>query len=467
MIVACAAAADARASGPLQTGVMMNSEATFEDGHLSFDRARAAGASVVRLKLNWRSIAPAVRPAGFRADEPAEPSYEWAEVDRQVRFAARRGLQPMLNVFMAPDWATQPGTGPRGTFRPDPGQLRLFTLAAVRRYSGTFQGLPRVRYWIVWNEPNLHLYLNPQIENNRPASPAHYRLMVNQAALAIRSVRGNVVVAGATAPFRDLGVTHRNWGPLGFMRELLCLAPNGRKTCRQRISFDVWSHHPYTSGGPLRQAVLPDDVSLGDLPEMKKLLDAAVRNGTVHARVPVRFWITEFSWDTSPPDPHGVPLRLHARWTAEALFRAWRSGVSLFTWLTIRDNPFPQDAIQAGLYFRGATFARDRPKPALTAFRFPFVAFPQHAQNRVYVWGRTPGGRPAPVLVEQQFRGGWKRLDVVQANRHGIFQARFASHRTGFVRARTLDRNERALPFSLAHVADRRFNPFGESPLEP
>jgi len=446
---------------------MMNSEVALDDGHRSFDRARAAGATAVRIRVSWRVVAPTVRPPGFRADDPAEPAYQWEVIDRQVRFAAQRGLQPMLNLYMAPDWATQPGNGARGTVRPDATQLRLFTLAAVRRYSGTFQDLPRARYWMVWNEPNLHLYLNPQIENGRPASPAIYRRLVNESAQAIRTVPGNVVVAGATAPFRDLGVTDRQWGPLGFMRELLCVAPNGRRTCTQRVSFDVWSHHPYTSGSPLRKAVLRDDVSLGDLGEMKRLLDAAVRNGTVNSRGPVGFWITEFSWDTSPPDPYGVPLQLHARWTAEALFRAWRHGVSLFTWLTIRDNPFPQDAIQAGLYFRGATFAQDRPKPAVAAFRFPFVAFPQHAQKRVYVWGRTPAGRPARVLVEQQFRGGWKRLGILQANRHGIFEARFATHRTGFVRARTIDRNERALPFSLAHVPDRRFNPFGGAPLEP
>jgi hypothetical protein len=460
-------AADARASGRLQTGIYVNAESELEDGFRAFDRARNAGASVVRLHVNWRLIAPATRPQGFRADDPAEPAYRWESLDRSVRMARERGLEPLLTVYMAPDWASQSGPRPAGTIRPDPAQLRLFTLAAVRRYAGNFQGLPRVRYWMVWNEPNIWLYLNPQFENGRPFSPGLYRRMVNRAAQAIRTVPGNIVVAGGTAPFRDNSITRTNWGPLGFMRELLCVSPQGRKTCNQRIAFDVWSHHPYTSGGPQRKAVLPDDVSLGDLPVMKRLLDAAVRNRTVVSRAPVRFWITEFSWDTNPPDPQGVPLRLHARWTSEALFRSWQSGVSLFTWLTIRDNPYPGDPIQAGLYFRGPTFAQDRPKPALTAFRFPFVAFPQHAQKHVFVWGRTPAGRPARVLVEQQFRGGWKRLGVVQTNRHGIFRTRFSTHRTGFVRARTVDRSERAIPFSLAHVPDRRFNPFGEAPLEP
>ncbi len=65
------------------------------------------------------------------------------------------------------------------------------------------------------------------------------------------------------------------------------------------------------------------------------------------------------------------------------------------------------------------------------------------------------------MLVEQQFRGGWERLALLRTNGHGIFQARFATNKTGFVRARTADRGERAVPFSLKAVPDRFFNPFG------
>ncbi|HVM18170.1 MAG TPA: hypothetical protein VM290_11370 [Gaiellaceae bacterium] len=421
----------------------------------------------MRLKARWRAIAPEQRPPEFRPDDPGEPSYRWGALDRQVSLAVSRGLQPLVTVWSAPDWATPRGNALPGTLRPDPLEFHRFTRALVRRYSGTYEGLPRVRLWMAWNEPNLHLYLYPQVEGTTPVSPGLYRELVNQFAAAVRTVSGNVVIAGGTAPFRDLGVTNVAWGPLGFMRALLCVARTGARTCSSRIDFDVWSHHPYTSGGPRRKAALADDASLGDLAEVKALLQAAVRNGTIRSRQPVRFWVTEFSWDSSPPDPYGVPINLHARWVAEAIFRMWQNGVSLTTWLMLRDEPFPQHPLQSGLYFRGPTFAEDAPKPALSAFRFPFVAFPQHAKKRVFVWGRTPFGRAATVLVEQQFRGGWKRLGVVRTDRHGIFQTRFSTSRTGFVRARTLDRNERATPFSLANVRDRRFNPFGGAPLEP
>jgi hypothetical protein len=460
-----AAAAPAR----LDTGFALFGEEHAE-AEVVYPRLGEAGATTLRIVLNWRAVAPAGRtkPSSFDASDPLDAAYRWADFDRSLRIALSNGLTPIVNIYSAPQWAQGQGAGAAGTVRPSPAELGLFARAAAERYSGRFENLPRVRYWMVWNEPNLHLFLNPQFVGRQPVSPSLYRPMVNQMAQAVKSVhRDNVVIAGGTAPFRDLSITHTNWGPLGFMRELLCLDRNLRPKCRARVQFDVWSHHPYTSGGPTRKAVLPDDVSLGDLPEMRRVLQAGMRSGNVVSPRPPLFWVTEFSWDTRPPDPHGVPLALHRRWVAEAMFRMWQSGVSLVTWLSLRDQPLATSAIQAGLYFRGATLAQDRPKPSLQAFRFPFVAFPQHAQKRVYVWGRTPQGRQARVLVEQQFQGGWKRLGIVQTNRNGIFQARFATHRTGFVRARTVDRAERAAPFSLAHVPDRRFNPFGGRPLEP
>jgi hypothetical protein len=466
IVLVAAAAAQAR---PLQTAVFDPLEGPSANAAGVVERARAAGATAVRVIVAWESVAPATRGSSFDAANPFDPGYSWDRIDRQVALAAAQGLQPILAIVSAPRWAQPqaPPTG-HGPFRPDPVEFGRFARAAAERYSGSHPGLPRVRYWQVWNEPNLHIFLSPQFEGRTPVSPGWYRRMVNEMGAAVRAVHGdNLVVAGGTAPFRDLGVTHTNWGPLGFMRELFCLDRQLRRKCNARVRFDVWAHHPYTSGGPTRKAVLPDDVSLGDLGEMRKVLVAGARSGNVVSRGTPLFWVTEFSWDSSPPDRYGVPARLHARWTAEALYRMWTNGVTLVTWFLLRDQPFATSPYQSGLYYRGPTFAADRPKPSLQAFRFPFVAFPQHAQKRVYVWGRTPHGRQARVLVEQQFRGGWKRLGIVQTNRNGIFQARFATHRTGFVRARTVDRAERAAPFSLAHVPDRRFNPFGGRPLEP
>jgi hypothetical protein len=297
--------------------------------------------------------------------------------------------------------------------------------------------------------------------------------MVNAVADAVKTVHSdNLVIAGGTAPFRDLTpsvfVKNRDWGPLTFMRQLLCLSKALRPTCHKPVRFDIWAHHPYTSGGPTHHAVLPDDISLGDLPKMQAVLAAGAASGEIQSQGKVRFWVTEFSWDSNPPDPAAVPMWLLKRWVPEALYRMWATGISLVTWFSLDDVPAASGYYQGGLYFQRKIhppYAR-KPKPIREAFRFPVVAFPR--ANGVYVWGRTPGSSPARVEIEQRAGVTWRKLGAATASATGIFQRVFATHASGFVRARIVSTNEASLAFSLTAPPDRFFNPFGSTgPLEP
>jgi hypothetical protein len=143
---------------------------------------------------------------------------------------------------------------------------------------------------------------------------------------------------------------------------------------------------------------------------------------------------------------------------AEALYRMWSSGVSLVTWFTLRDQPVRTSPYQSGLYFRGSSLADDRPKPALTGFRFPFVAFPR-AKKNVFVWARTPTGKAATIVVEQRGSSGWRRLGAVRANSAGIASATLSARGRGPVRGRI--GGDASLPFSLVAPPDRIYQPFG------
>jgi hypothetical protein len=126
--------------------------------------------------------------------------------------------------------------------------------------------------------------------------------------------------------------------------------------------------------------------------------------------------VTEFAWDTNPPDPKGVPAALHARWVAEALYRMWEAGVSAVVWFKLQDDPLRLSPYQSGFY----TVA-GRPKHSLEAFRFPFVAF--RVQGGVSVWGRTPSGTSSVVVVQRRAGGGWVTLARLRAVRNGIFSS--------------------------------------------
>jgi hypothetical protein len=463
LVVALAAAGAAQSARPLQTGLVDPYELGASEYELGLTRVRTSGSTLVRTTIPWPAVAPRAPAPGSNPADPANPAYRWEAFDAKLRVFEAAGLEPIVGVVSSPAWARQQEEGRGGL--PDPAKLAAFAQAAARRYDGRGANLPGVRYWQLWVEPNVSFYFQPQLDPaGRPVSPALYRQLLQAFTPAVR--RGNRaarVVAGSTSPFGRRSARVNVIAPMRFLRDVLCVsAGRPRRTCRVRVPFDLWAHHPYTSRGPTGAALRADDVSLGDLGAMRRVLTAAQRLGQIDSRGgSAQLWVTEFSWDSNPPDPEGVPAVLHARWTAEALYRMWRSGVSAVVWLALRDKaPPPASVSQSGLWYRGASFVQDRPKPALQAFRFPLVAFPE--RRRVFVWGRTPAGRPATVLVERTFRGGWARLGRLATNEHGIFTARFpVAARTGFVRARVVGTGEAARPFSLVHPGDHTYNPFG------
>ena len=121
---------------------------------IALRRIRASGATIVRLVVSWRDVAPVGvggnRPPRFDADDPGEPRYRWARVDQQVKRAKAARLEPLLDIINAPLWAQPLRPYDYSSYKPIPDELAHFAMAAARRYSGVYHGLPRVRYWQVW-----------------------------------------------------------------------------------------------------------------------------------------------------------------------------------------------------------------------------------------------------------------------------------------------------------------------------
>jgi hypothetical protein len=459
------------AARPLHTG-LVDTEAFERGDPRPFTRAKAAGSRFVRLTLPWRAVAPRSEPLIWDPANPADLNYDWSSVDRQVRRAVEAGLLPVLQIETAPSWAQRchSESFPSAPCDPDPEAVARFARAAASRFDGSFLSLPRVRYWMLFNEPNLNNYFNPQYRDGKPVSPLLYRRLINAFAPAVNSVeQANLIVGPGMAPLSS----DETLAPLDFMRRLLCMRgrrhPRPTRRCAEKTTFDIWATNPYTTGGPTHEAAGRDDVSLGDLPEMQRLLRAAERARHIRTTLhPVPFWVTEFSWDSKPPDPGGLPWRIHARWVAEAIYRAWSAGVSGFFWFGLRDLPQtgkPSSSPgESGLYLRGETPARDKPKRALRAFSFPFVAF-RH-DTGVRIWGRTPTGGRGRVRIEVRRGRRWRRIATLRADRSGIFRAiirtRYGRGNRGLVRARY--RKRAALPFSLRYVGDFYAPPFGLAP---
>ena len=448
-------------TAPLATAIA--DPALFSGGQRAkaFALTRAAGATYARLSVIWREIAPSVRPPGFEATDPTSPGYSWSGLDAAVNAADAAGLTPILDISSVPRWAYSRRPHPPNAGTPKATALGDFATALAKHYDGSTQGLPAEHVFQVWNEPNLSLDLYP-------ISTKAYRNMVNAVAGAVHAADpSNVVVAGALEPVGHPKRKGQKWysiAPLAFMRSLLCVSKGAHphSTCRNAVHFDVWSHHPYTTGGPFGRAKIRDDVQLGDLPRMRSVLRAGVRLHHVVSSQPVKFWVTEFGWDTRPPRPNAAPLGLAARWTAESLHQMWLSGVSLVTWYLLQDYPSPSP-YQSGFYFNSDSLADARPKPTLTAFRFPFVAYLR--KSGVSIWGRvaTSDERTVGVQLRRGKHGPWQTVASIQSNRYGIFKAKLPirASKEDSVRA-TAPGSRTSLAFSLTRPKARpRIGPWG------
>jgi hypothetical protein len=386
-------------------------------------RASSTGAGLARIDVHWSQLAPKSPPPQFEPADPASPGYDWAWLDAAVRDAASHGLRVLLTVYSAPRWAEgggSPASAYPGTWKPQPTAVGAFAHAISSRYSGRFPDplvpgsyLPRVRYFEAWNEPNLDNYLSPQWNGSSSVGPDLYRELLNSFYAGVKQAQPRaIVIAGSLAPFGDQPGGTRT-PPVAFLRRLLCLH-GGRLTptaCPQPAHLDVLSDHPIAVGPPRQPATNPLDATTPDLGKLTRVLRRAEASGGVLPRARKSLWVTEFWYDSSPPDPDGVPLARQARWYEQDLYMFWSQGATAAIALQLSDSP-PGKGFeftgQAGIFF-----ADGRPKPSRTALRFPLVARRLNPSH-VMVWGIAP--RAGLVQVQERQGGSWRTVGSIRAD---------------------------------------------------
>jgi hypothetical protein len=385
-------------------------------------RAAATGASIVRLNVRWALVAPKKPPAGFEATDPAAAGYEWATLDAAVREATADGLKILFTVYQAPAWAEgeeRPKSAEAGSWEPSAGAFGEFAQALARRYNGTFPdpsdpsaSLPAVNYYEAWNEPNLSVYLAPQWDGGENRGANLYRGLLNSFYAGVKTGSPHAkVLAGSLAPFgEEPGGTRTR--PVLFLRNLLCLEGGIlRKTaCPEPAHFDILSDHPIAVGPPTQPATSPLDVTTPDLGRLTSVLEKAERTKRALPAGKKPLWVTEFWYDTDPPDPNGLSLDTQSRWYEQDLYLFWQQGARVAIALQLRDAP--EGKGYALTYQSGAYFLDGSAKPSATAFRFPFVAH-RTGPFKVAVWGIAPH---AGKVAIQAFRdGAWQTLTSVSA----------------------------------------------------
>ena len=410
----------------------------------------AAGVDVVRIHARWADVSPGRlrkrRPAGFDVGNHRSRRYDWHVLDRAIGFTRAAGMRVMLSVTgPGPLWSSRNPRLHNPRYKPSPRLFARFARAVATRYGD------RVDRYLIWNEPNVSGWLEPQQTCGRrgcvPAAPHIYRGLVRAARPAIeRADPGAQVLLGELAPRGHRAISTRSpVSPLPFLRQLACVDRRYHRLrsgpCRhfRRASADAFGYHPHgVEFGPEDPNPDRDQAQIGDLPRLFAVLDRLTRMGRIGApggRFDV--YLTEFGYQTSPPD-HGVGISLgrQARYLQQAAYLAWRlprvRNLTQYQW---RDEP----VIVRGRGLRsysgwqsGVRYVNGRPKPALRGFTAPFVV-DVGARGRVArFWGQIRPGSGARTVTVLRLRPGqnrFRRVAVVQTDARGYWTRRLPVQR--------------------------------------
>ena len=383
---------------------------------------RAMGVDVVRLHARWFEVAPAQKalrkPRRFRAGDHRDRRYDWGRLDRAVALIREAGLRVTLTVTgPGPIWSTARPRMRNPRHEPRAREFGLFARAVATRYRN------QVDRYSLWNEPNQAGWLQPQSDCSgvRPrgvcplAAPHIYRALVLAAGPAIeRADPGAEIHVGELAP---TGVKRRTGGsaigPLSFLRAFGCVSEryqamrSGRCRGFRPAAADAIAHHPHgVKNGPERSNPDPDSAQIADIPRLTRVLDRLTRRGRIRSpgRRPLDVHLTEFSYQTSPPDKAvGISPRAQALFQQQAAYLTWRNprlrSLIQYQWEDelIRDLG-PGTRRYAG-WQGGLRFYDGRDKPARAAFEAPFVADVRNDGSKALLWGQIRPGEAYEVTV--------------------------------------------------------------------
>jgi hypothetical protein len=384
VVVALWATGSASASPRVQYGIKDDAWLAFGPGTLE-QRVRKLdqlGVKIVRYTLRWDEIATR-RPRYPRWS--GAPAYSWGSADRVLKALHRHHIPAVLGINGAPLWANG-GRDPN--FAPTSAMFMSdFARAAAQRY-------PWVRRWLIWNEPNQARFL-------RPTTPEVYvQRLLNPAytALHARNAR-NRVGGGLTAPRGKLS-------PVTWIRRM---AAAGAK-------LDAYAHHPYPEDPHVES---PISGGCGHCRSITMATLGRLERATLAAWGPIPLWLTEYGYQTNPPDrADGVSFVKQARYEEDAALRAYQSArVEMLIHFMFRDDPNPA-GWQSGFFT-----ANGLAKPAVQAFPLPLAQVSRTGTSTV-IWGQVrPHHGTRPFRLQRLVSGRWAWITgTLQTNERGFLR---------------------------------------------
>ncbi|MGX6446952.1 hypothetical protein ACVU7I_02615 [Patulibacter sp. S7RM1-6] len=425
---------DPSASGEAATGVPGGRDETIQ-------KWKDSGVQDVRLFAKWDTLAPspdAVKaPTGKDLADPA--TYDLSGLDARIDLVRRHGLNITLVITgPGPVWGSKEPARHRRNWMPDPKKFGAFAEAVTKHVAA------RVDRYIVWNEPNVGTWLQPQSlctgTKCTSYAPHLYRDLARAGYAAIHahddvarvgigatSSKGSELTKGIATPTQ----------PLVFLREMACVTSKYKATrkgaCKtfKPVTGEVLAYHPHSSTiSPGTKDKATGNARMADLSRLTTVIDRLTRKKRVKVagakRLPL--WLDEYAYETNPPDTAHKEYpspKTAATWSQWAWSIAARNPrVELLTqyeWFdesTQVDEGRIANRWQSGLYFIDGS-----PKPLAKVFAHP--VFGWRTSKNGYVWGQVrPGDQPVEVRLQRRSGSAWKDVKTLRTNASGVFQVR-------------------------------------------
>jgi polysaccharide biosynthesis protein PslG len=273
------------------------------------EQMKAMGVTSVRLEANWNG------------GQPTGPgSFDWAPLDLVISSINQVGLSADLVIDGCPSWAAV--SGAQGDMYAQPASSAAFATwagAVAARY-----GPKGVKYFEIWNEPNLAIFWQPAPD------PAAYTADLKAAYTAIKAADPSAfVLSGGLGIAADDGT---NYDPRTFLQDMYADGAQG--------SFDGLGYHPYSyPDSPDTYASWSGwSIMNQTSPSLRSIMTA---NGDSAKKI----FITEYGAPTSGPNSVGESGQSTdlVQAITQASQSSWIGSLYIYTWADLSSLPADQD----------------------------------------------------------------------------------------------------------------------------
>jgi hypothetical protein len=322
---------------PYGVNTFLEQEVEAEKVDRSLQLVAQAGFHWIRQQFPWEDIEIAGK--GDYID-PKWGVNTWDKYDRIVALAEKHGLRIIARLDAPPAWSRQTGNAPGWTMAPpdDLNDYGDFVYTVVSRYKS------RIRYYQVWNEPNIYPEWGDQ-----PADPAGFVKLLQVAYRRAKEADPDCVIICAglaqTTEETPEEFKPRNMSDLVYLDKMYLAGAKGY--------FDVMGAQVYgLFTGPHDRRLSRDRSNFSRVQFLREIM---VRHGDADKPI----WATELGWNALPEDFSGPAVYGRVSEFYQALYaaQAYQRAAQEWPWMGVMNYWFlrrPSDAEkgQAWYYFR-------------------------------------------------------------------------------------------------------------------